>query len=92
MLVKYIVATGGVLSSLDKGIVTASIASLLSRSGYSVTAVKIDPYINIDSGTMNPYACGGVFVTDDGAETDLDIGHYERFLGMEGCFGFHYYL
>lgn len=80
-MVKYIVVTGGVLSSLGKGIVTASIASLLSRSGYNVTAIKIDPYINIDAGTMNPYAHGEVFVTDDGAETDLDIGHYERFLG-----------
>jgi CTP synthase len=80
-LVKYIIVTGGVLSSLGKGIVVASIANLLSRSGYSVTAIKIDPYINIDAGTMNPYAHGEVFVTDDGAETDLDIGHYERFLG-----------
>ncbi|GAY25663.1 CTP synthase [Desulfurococcaceae archaeon AG1] len=80
-MTKYIVVTGGVLSSLGKGIVTASIANLLSRSGYSVTAIKIDPYINIDAGTMNPYAHGEVFVTDDGAETDLDIGHYERFLG-----------
>ncbi len=70
------------MSSLGKGIVVASIANLLSRSGYSVTAIKIDPYINIDAGTMNPYAHGEVFVTDDGAETDLDIGHYERFLGM----------
>jgi len=81
VLVKYIVVTGGVLSSLGKGIVVASIANLLARSGYNVTAIKIDPYINIDAGTMNPYAHGEVFVTDDGAETDLDIGHYERFLG-----------
>ncbi len=80
-MTKYIVVTGGVLSSLGKGIVAASIANLLSRSGYSVTAIKIDPYINIDAGTMNPYAHGEVFVTDDGAETDLDVGHYERFLG-----------
>lgn len=80
-MVKYIIVTGGVLSSLGKGIVTASIAALISRSGYNVTALKVDPYINIDAGTMNPYAHGEVFVTDDGGETDLDIGHYERFLG-----------
>ncbi|MEZ0290003.1 MAG: CTP synthase [Sulfolobales archaeon] len=80
-MVKYIFVTGGVMSSLGKGVLTASIAHLLSRAGHSVTAVKIDPYLNVDAGTMSPYAHGEVFVTDDGGETDLDLGHYERFLG-----------
>lgn len=79
-MVKYIFITGGVLSSVGKGITTASIAKLLQSSGYNVTAVKIDPYINVDAGTMNPYMHGEVYVTEDGGETDLDIGHYERFL------------
>lgn len=79
---KYIFVTGGVLSSVGKGIVTASIGLLLKARGYSVGAVKIDPYINVDAGTMNPFAHGEVFVTHDGGETDLDIGHYERFLGV----------
>lgn len=78
---KYIFVTGGVLSGVGKGVTTASIAMLLQSMGYNVTAIKIDPYINVDAGTMNPYAHGEVFVTDDGGETDLDIGHYERFLG-----------
>ncbi|MEM1632749.1 MAG: CTP synthase [Sulfolobales archaeon] len=78
---KYIFITGGVLSSLGKGVLTASVSHLLSRMGYNVTAVKIDPYLNVDAGTMNPYAHGEVFVTEDGGETDLDLGHYERFLG-----------
>jgi CTP synthase len=69
------------MSSLGKGVLTASISLLISRMGYSVSAVKIDPYLNVDAGTMSPYAHGEVFVTDDGGETDLDIGHYERFLG-----------
>jgi len=77
---KYIFVTGGVLSSVGKGIVTSSIGLLFKSRGYSVGAVKIDPYINVDAGTMNPFAHGEVFVTEDGGETDLDIGHYERFL------------
>ncbi len=80
-MVKYIFVSGGVLSSLGKGVLTASISLLISRMGYSVSPVKIDPYLNVDAGTMNPYVHGEVFVTDDGGETDLDIGHYERFLG-----------
>lgn len=77
---KYIFVTGGVLSSLGKGISSSSIATLLKHSGYDVSIVKIDPYINVDPGTMSPLEHGEVFVTFDGAETDLDIGHYERFL------------
>ncbi len=77
---KYIFVTGGVTSSLGKGIVSASLATLLQSRGYSVTIQKLDPYINIDPGTLNPYEHGECFVTDDGAETDLDLGHYERFL------------
>lgn len=80
-MTKYIFVTGGVLSGLGKGITTASIGLLLKGMGYSVTAIKIDPYVNVDAGTMNPYMHGEVFVTEDGGETDLDIGHYERFLG-----------
>lgn len=80
---KYIFITGGVVSSLGKGITTSSIGALLRARGYQVTAVKIDPYINIDAGTMRPYEHGEVFVTDDGAETDLDIGTYERFLDID---------
>lgn len=76
---KYIFITGGVLSSLGKGIAAASIGALLESMGYSITFLKLDPYLNIDPGTMSPYQHGEVFVTDDGAETDLDIGHYERF-------------
>ena len=77
---KYIFVTGGVVSSLGKGIVAASLGRLLEERGHSVTIQKFDPYINIDPGTMNPYEHGEVFVTDDGAETDLDLGHYERFI------------
>ncbi|MEM5820816.1 MAG: CTP synthase [Candidatus Aenigmatarchaeota archaeon] len=77
---KYVFITGGVLSSVGKGVTTASLALLFQRMGYNVTAIKIDPYVNIDAGTMNPYVHGEVFVTKDGGETDLDIGHYERFL------------
>ena len=79
-MAKYIFVTGGVLSSVGKGITTASIGLLMKARGYSVTAIKIDPYINVDAGTMNPYMHGEVFVTEDGGETDLDLGHYERFL------------
>lgn len=77
---KYIFVTGGVTSSLGKGIIAASLAKLLQSRGYSVTIQKLDPYINIDPGTLNPYEHGECFVTNDGAETDLDLGHYERFL------------
>ncbi|MCX6145841.1 MAG: CTP synthase [Candidatus Kapabacteria bacterium] len=77
---KYIFITGGVLSSLGKGIASASIGLLLKQIGYSVTIIKLDPYLNIDPGTMNPLQHGEVYVTDDGSETDLDLGHYERFL------------
>ncbi|MEJ2667289.1 MAG: CTP synthase [Deinococcales bacterium] len=80
---KYIFITGGVVSSLGKGIATSSIGALLRARGYAVTAVKVDPYINVDAGTMRPYEHGEVFVTDDGAETDLDIGTYERFLDVD---------
>ncbi len=76
---KYIFVTGGVTSSLGKGIISASLAKLLQARGYSVTIQKLDPYINIDPGTLNPYEHGECYVTDDGAETDLDLGHYERF-------------
>lgn len=80
--VKYIFVTGGVTSSLGKGIISASLGKLLQARGYSVTIQKFDPYINIDPGTLNPYEHGECYVTDDGAETDLDLGHYERFLGI----------
>lgn len=78
---KYIFVTGGVSSSLGKGIISASLATLLQARGYTVTIQKLDPYINVDPGTLNPYEHGECYVTDDGAETDLDLGHYERFLG-----------
>ena len=77
---KYIFITGGVVSGLGKGITAASLGKLLKARGYSVTIQKFDPYINVDPGTISPYQHGEVFVTDDGAETDLDLGHYERFL------------
>jgi len=79
---KYIFVTGGVTSSLGKGIISASLAKLLQARGYHVTIQKFDPYINVDPGTLNPYEHGECYVTDDGAETDLDLGHYERFLGV----------
>jgi len=81
-MTKYIVITGGVISSLGKGLTTASLGRILKSKGFSVTALKFDPYINVDAGTMNPYQHGEVFVTEDGAETDLDLGHYERFLDV----------
>lgn len=80
--VKHIFVTGGVTSSLGKGIIASSLAKLLQARGYSVTIQKFDPYINIDPGTLNPYEHGECYVTDDGAETDLDLGHYERFLNV----------
>lgn len=80
--VKYVFITGGVVSSLGKGVTSASLALLLKSRGYSVFMQKLDPYLNVDPGTMSPYQHGEVFVTDDGAETDLDLGHYERFAGV----------
>ncbi|MHB0756645.1 CTP synthase [Polaribacter sp. M15] len=79
---KYVFVTGGVTSSLGKGIIAASLAKLLQERGFSVTIQKLDPYINIDPGTLNPYEHGECYVTDDGAETDLDLGHYERYLNI----------
>ncbi len=81
MTTKYIFVTGGVVSSLGKGVAAASIGALLKARGFNVTLMKFDPYVNVDPGTMSPYQHGEVFVTDDGAETDLDLGHYERFTG-----------
>lgn len=81
-MAKYIFFTGGVVSSLGKGIACSSLGFLLKSRGYAVTILKLDPYINVDPGTMSPYQHGEVFVTDDGAETDLDLGHYERFLNV----------
>ncbi len=78
-MAKYIFVTGGVVSSLGKGIAAASIGCLLESRGLKVTLQKFDPYLNVDPGTMSPFQHGEVFVTDDGAETDLDLGHYERF-------------
>jgi CTP synthase len=80
MMTKYVFVTGGVVSSLGKGIAAASLAALLESRGLKVTMLKLDPYINVDPGTMSPYQHGEVFVTEDGAETDLDLGHYERFI------------
>lgn len=82
MAAKYIFVTGGVVSSLGKGITAASLGRLLKNRGLKVTIQKFDPYINVDPGTMSPYQHGEVFVTDDGAETDLDLGHYERFIDI----------
>ena len=82
MSTKYIFVTGGVTSSLGKGILSASLAKLLQARGFSVTIQKLDPYINVDPGTLNPYEHGECYVTEDGAETDLDLGHYERFLNV----------
>src|ERR1051325_7535868 len=79
-MAKYIFVTGGVVSSVGKGITVASIGRVLKSRGISVSMQKLDPYINVDPGTMSPYQHGEVFVTDDGAETDLDLGHYERFI------------
>jgi len=84
-MAKYIFITGGVLSSVGKGILTSSIGKMLQTRGIKVTAIKIDPYVNVDAGTMNPYIHGEVYVTDDGGETDLDLGWYERFLNINLC-------
>src|SRR6185503_20344235 len=77
---KFIFVTGGVVSSLGKGLAASAIGALMEPRGLKVTMLKLDPYINVDPGTMRPFQHGEVFVTDDGAETDLDLGHYERFL------------
>src|SRR5438128_7715192 len=79
---KFIFVTGGVVSSLGKGLCAASLGALLENRGLKITLLKLDPYINVDPGTMSPYQHGEVFVTDDGAETDLDLGHYERFTNV----------
>ena len=81
--VRHIFVTGGVASSLGKGLTAASLGNLLTARGVHVVMQKLDPYLNVDPGTMNPFQHGEVFVTEDGAETDLDIGHYERFLDIE---------
>src|SRR6202046_3865833 len=80
---RFVFITGGVVSSLGKGIVAASLGRLLRARGLTVTIVKLDPYLNVDPGTMSPYQHGEVFVTEDGAETDLDLGHYERFINVD---------
>ncbi|MBT3697447.1 MAG: CTP synthase, partial [Gammaproteobacteria bacterium] len=82
-MTRYVFITGGVVSSLGKGIAAASLASLFKLRGFKVSLQKLDPYINLDPGTMSPIQHGEVFVTDDGAETDLDLGHYERFVGIK---------
>src|SRR5215831_8575370 len=82
-MTRFVFVTGGVVSSLGKGIAAASLGAILEARGLKVAMVKLDPYINVDPGTMNPFQHGEVFVTHDGAETDLDIGHYERFLDVE---------
>ena len=81
-MARYVFITGGVVSSLGKGIASAALGALLQARGYKVRLRKLDPYLNVDPGTMSPYQHGEVFVTDDGAETDLDLGHYERFTGV----------
>lgn len=82
-MTKFIFVTGGVVSSLGKGIAAASLAAILESRGLKVTMMKLDPYINVDPGTMSPFQHGEVFVTEDGAETDLDLGHYERFISSK---------
>src|SRR3546814_579753 len=86
-MTRYIFITGGVVSSLGKGLASAALGSLLQARGYSVRLRKLDPYLNVDPGTMSPYQHGEVYVTDDGAETDLDLGHYERFTGVPATRG-----
>ena len=82
---RYVFITGGVVSSLGKGLASAALGALLQARGYTVRLRKLDPYLNVDPGTMSPYQHGEVFVTDDGAETDLDLGHYERFTGVSAA-------
>ena len=83
MPTKYIFVTGGVVSSIGKGITVASIGRILKDRGFKISVIKLDPYLNVDPGTMSPYQHGEVFVTSDGGETDLDLGHYERFIDIE---------
>ena len=82
-MARYIFITGGVVSSLGKGLASAALGAVLQARGYKVRLRKLDPYLNVDPGTMSPYQHGEVFVTDDGAETDLDLGHYERFIDQD---------
>src|SRR5579872_5187702 len=82
-MARYVFITGGVVSSLGKGLASAALGAVLQARGYRVRLRKLDPYLNVDPGTMSPYQHGEVFVTDDGAETDLDLGHYERFTGVD---------
>ena len=82
-MTRFIFITGGVVSSLGKGLSSAALGALLQARGHRVRLRKLDPYLNVDPGTMSPYQHGEVFVTDDGAETDLDLGHYERFTGVD---------
>ena len=86
-MARYIFVTGGVVSSLGKGLASAALGALLQARGYKVRLRKLDPYLNVDPGTMSPYQHGEVYVTDDGAETDLDLGHYERFTGVPASRG-----
>src|ERR1700744_2259167 len=86
-MARYILITGGGVSSLGKGLASAALGALLQARGYRVRLRKLDPYLNVDPGTMSPYQHGEVFVTDDGAETDLDLGHYERFTGVDATKG-----
>ena len=81
-MARFLFITGGVVSSLGKGLASAALGALLQARGYRVRLRKLDPYLNVDPGTMSPYQHGEVYVTDDGAETDLDLGHYERFTGV----------
>src|ERR1700752_4219168 len=81
-MARYVFITGGVVSSLGKGLASAALGALLQARGYKVRLRKLDPYLNVDPGTMSPFQHGEVYVTDDGAETDLDLGHYERFTGV----------
>src|SRR3974390_240379 len=89
-MARYIFITGGVVSSLGKGLASAALGALLQARGFSVRLRKLDPYLNVDPGTMSPYQHGEVFVTDDGAETDLDLGHYERYVGVAAQRSGHY--
>ena len=81
-MTRYILVTGGVVSSVGKGIVTGAMGRILKQRGVTISVLKLDPYLNVDPGTMSPYQHGEVFVTEDGAETDLDLGHYERFMDI----------
>src|ERR1035437_8735886 len=89
-MARYIFITGGVVSSLGKGLASAALGALLQARGYKVRLRKMDPYLNVDPGTMSPYQHGEVYVTEDGAETDLDLGHYERFTGINCAKGSNY--